>query len=463
MLKKYTILLCLLLLIGIGLKAEHLIGGKFSYKKIDASNIEFKLELERDCASSGATFETTVRVGLYANSTNKLVKTLTMVRTSIVKSPYTFNCDGINRCIEVGTFTYTMDISNISPSNNGYYLQWERCCMNSNNLNLFDPTGTPYAALIELPANIMDSSMVKYNSPQTSKVFNPLICVNQEFKYKLNYTDADGDSIAFRFIQPITGGYTSAFSPGQNSGPKPYDVLEYTLGYDKYKFIDALDTPKLNALTGEISFTPTRIGSYVFGYAVDEFRNGMLIGTVYHQSVLFADLCNSLIIKQPEDQIVDLNGRAVFKAQHSLANVSYQWQVNINGTAFKNMQAETNDSLVLNNINPSMYLNKYRCAINKGSCIDYSYEVSIISPTVGINSQTKQALIVYPNPSNSLVKLSGGNYNSVEVYSLDGKLLIQSDLENAVNISHLEKGIYLLKAEDIYGQTYFAKILKSED
>ena len=69
---------------------------------------QFKLELERDCASSGATFETTVRVGLYANTTNKLVKTLTMVRTSVVKSPYTYNCDGINRCVEVGTFMYTM-------------------------------------------------------------------------------------------------------------------------------------------------------------------------------------------------------------------------------------------------------------------------------------------------------------------------------------------------------------------
>ena len=77
MLTKYTSILGLLLLIGFNLKAEHLIGGKFSYKKLDASNIEFKLELERDCASSGASFETTVRVGLYANTTNKLVKTIT--------------------------------------------------------------------------------------------------------------------------------------------------------------------------------------------------------------------------------------------------------------------------------------------------------------------------------------------------------------------------------------------------
>lgn len=463
MIKKYTYLLCLLLISNVSLKAEHLLGGKFSYKKIDANNIEFKLELERDCAGGGALFETALRIGLYSNTTNQRLSVLSFTNIAIVKSPITFDCEGAARCVEVGVYTKVMNTSNIPPSNNGYYLQWERCCMNINNLNLFDPTGTPYAAVVELPSNIMDSSLVSYNSPQTTKVFNPLICVNKEFSYKVNYTDADGDSISYRFIQPITGGYTSLSFPGQNTGPKPYDLLEYTLGYDKYNFIDAVDTPTLNPRTGELKFTPTQIGSYVFGYAVDEFRNGSLIGTVYHQSVLTTIVCNSVILIQPEDQFVNLNERAVFKVKHAQANVSYQWQVSENGLGFVNIPSETSDSLVISNVVSSMYLNKYRCAINKGTCNDYSYEASLKSLNVGINTKNNLSLTLFPNPSNSIVNLQGGEYISIEIYSLEGKLLLRSDLNNSINISPLENGIYLVNAKDYNGQTYFAKVLKSTE
>lgn len=436
-------------------------GGKFSYKKIDANTVEFTLELERDC-SSGAVFENPLRVGLYASSTNLLLSSILLNRVKITKYNYSSNCGQMISCKEIGTFVGTLNTSNISRNNIGYYLNWERCCMNLNNINLFDPTNTPYAAIIDLPSGLFDSTQITFNSPRTNNVFNPIICVNKLFKYKLIYFDSDGDSIAFRFIQPIIGGYTSYTNPGQNTGPRPYDLVTYILGYDKYNFIDAIDTPYLNPHTGEISFTPTAIGSYVFGYAVDEFRNGQLIGTVYHQSLLKTTICDSIIIEQPQDQYVNINDKAVFRVRHNLSNVNYQWQVSTSNMAFSNIQGETRDSLVFNQVIPSLFLNKYRCAIDNGKCIEYSYDVSLKNLSVGINNFNEQKINVYPNPSNGLVTLSTENYNWIGVYSLDGKQILRSEFKNTIDISSLENGIYIIRAEDLNDQIYFAKVIKSE-
>ncbi len=459
---KKALVVLLIFSLSISAGAEHLMGGKFSYKKINANTIEFTLELERDCASTGAAFENPLRVGLYASSTNLLLSSILLSSVQNTKYNYSSNCGQIISCKEIGRFVGTLNTSNISRNNIGYYLNWERCCMNSNNINLFDPTNTPYSAIIDLPSRLFDSTQINFNSPRTNNVFNPIICVNKLFKYKLNYTDSDGDSIAFRFIQPIIGGYTSYIDPGQNTGPKPYDLVTYILGYDKYNFIDATDTPRLNPLTGEISFTPTAIGSYVFGYAVDEFRNGQLIGTVYHQSLLKTNICDSIIIEQPQDQYVNINDKALFRVRHNLSNVNYQWQVSSFNMAFSNMQGETRDSLVFNQVIPSLFLNKYRCAIDNGKCIEYSYNVSLKNLSIGINNFNKVKINVYPNPSKGLVTLSAGNYNCIGVYSLDGKLIIRSNLKNAIDISALENGIYIIRAEDEKGQTYYAKVIKSE-
>jgi hypothetical protein len=464
MLKKYTILLCLLLLIGSSLKAEHLAGGKFSYQKINKTTLKILFELERNCGTGGANFESEMRIGIYSKSTDQLVRNQILLRKSIRPSVYPLNCDNLNRCLEVGTFEGLLDITLLNYDSNGYYINWERCCLSNLVMNIVDPGGTPYSAYIEIPSIIVDSNFINCNSPKQSQIFNPLVCVNFPFNYDLHYTDLDGDSLSYRFIVPLAGGYTSQFNPSQNHGPMPYDLITYYPFFNQFNFLNADSVPILNAKTGILSLTPKYAGNFVFCYAVDEFRNGKKIGSLYHQSSLISNICSSYIIEQPQNKYSKINDTVIFKTKHNNSNATLQWVMDNNDGNFINLLGETRDSLVLNILDTSLNYNRFKCIFNIGSCLQETNPVTLyLQSTIGINSQTKQALIVYPNPSNSLVKLSGGNYNSVKVYSLDGKLLIQSDLENIVNISTLEKGIYLIKAEDKYGQTYFAKILKSEE
>jgi Secretion system C-terminal sorting domain len=463
--KRILLLTAIILLAAINLEAAHIIGGKFSYRKLNNLILELRLELERDCAGGGAPFENSLRVGIYGKSTNSLVRNISLDRMQVIAYPTTTDCHEPQKCKEVGIFYGTFSISGIVQDAEGYYVQWERCCMATNISNLVDPGSTPYSAYMEIGSDVIPNTLdSNFNSPLSTKAFNPVICVNKTFKYQFEYTDPDGDSLAYRMIEPIAGGYTTQFNPGQNSGPAPYDNVMFILGLDAYRFLPSSDTPYLNPTTGELTFKATEVGNYVFGYAIDEFRNGKLIGTVYHQSIINTMLCDNIIIEEPQDQYTTLNSRVVFKTKHANPNAKYQWQVSENNIEFVNIPGASEDSLVLNNVDSSILLNKYRCAIDKNICIDYSLVVSVKLLKTGISLNKINALSFYPNPSNAIVTINTDGYDQFEVYSLDGKLLMISNLQQAVDISTLENGIYLIKAKNNRNQkTAFAKVIKSGD
>lgn len=79
---------------------------------------------------------------------------------------------------------------------------------------------------------------------------------------------------------------------------------------------------------------------------------------------------------------------------------------------------------------------------------------SLTTATTGILEQTKDAFLVYPNPNNNgLFFIETNNQvNQVTIYSVQGKLIESISLlsnNSPLNLSHLNKGIYLLKIEGI--------------
>ncbi len=84
-----------------------------------------------------------------------------------------------------------------------------------------------------------------------------------------------------------------------------------------------------------------------------------------------------------------------------------------------------------------------------------------------LSNYTKEfALNIYPNPATSVLNVATaeGKIDKLAIYSLTGQLLlIQHDVESHArfNIEHLEKGIYLLKADGDFG-TYTLRFIKIE-
>jgi hypothetical protein len=98
----------------------------------------------------------------------------------------------------------------------------------------------------------------------------------------------------------------------------------------------------------------------------------------------------------------------------------------------------------------------------------YCTNISFVA-TVGIKGFTEKesTLINYPNPFNESFEVSVSNnlISSIEIYSVDGKLVKQFDGLNTANTSinfpELESGLYFLKIYLKDNQSKIIKIIKN--
>jgi hypothetical protein len=442
--------------------SAHIIGGKFRLNYFAADSIQIQLELERDCSGGGASFESIAFVGIYCKSNNLQIDIIELSRDKIVSSPYTYDCNGIARCVEVGYFSAYLNPNGAQFDDTlGYYLQWERCCLTTDLSNILTPESTPFSALIDIPKFKTNGIALVNSSPYKEEIFNPLICLNQDFEYDLGFHDIDGDSLVYEIIRPIAGGYTSSFNPGQNTGPKPYDSVEWALGYSVTDFIPSITPFSLNSSTGLMKFKPSQLGKYLFAMAVHEFRNGIELGTVYYESILYVYDCTSAILLQPKDQYVIDYSPVKFKVKHSDPSVTYQWQERgANLFLFIDIPNETKDSLVFTNTADSLNNRSYRCVMHKSTCDDISHVAFIHILKSGINNTVIKQITLHPNPSNTIVTISGVDEPiKVSLYSLEGKLLKEIYHSSTMDVSDILPGMYIVRVTDKnHNANYFGKL-----
>ena len=69
--------------------------------------------------------------------------------------------------------------------------------------------------------------------------------------------------------------------------------------------------------------------------------------------------------------------------------------------------------------------------------------------TASIDDQNQLDISIYPNPTSDIVYIDG-NYTQLKVvvYDILGKLVMKESITNSINISQLEKGVYILQLSD---------------
>ena len=83
--------------------------------------------------------------------------------------------------------------------------------------------------------------------------------------------------------------------------------------------------------------------------------------------------------------------------------------------------------------------------------IDLDDEETVInlyySNATDLNEVSESSWVIWPNPTTEMLHLNGANPSQVNIFSIDGKLVMTLD-NNAqtINVSHLANGSYLLKA-----------------
>lgn len=150
------------------------------------------------------------------------------------------------------------------------------CCRNDAISNLQNPgsQGIGYSLVINRQQAACNSS------PYFTERPTPYLCRNVLASINQGAIDPDGDSLVFRFCAPQTDNFTGVpFNPPltfNNPFPAAFGAV-------------------LNPQTGTITLTPTLNNwNGVFAICVDEYRNGVLIGTISRDMQATVIDCNAL-------------------------------------------------------------------------------------------------------------------------------------------------------------------------
>lgn len=265
--------------------ATHLVGGYMSYEflgKNAAGNLRYKISLFvfRDCLNGQVPLEDRIDVGIYHVQTNSLYKVITVPmigRPQRVQPPGFTRCNFYdnNVCVERGIYE---TITEVAPSQFGYHLLHVVCCRNVQ-VNLTNsPDGSPnqgqtYYARIP-PTQLENSSPVFRTIP------SPFICVDDTTDILYSAVDIDGDSLVYRLMHPYAGGAPTGLMwnpPAQIT--LPLRAVQYNGGYSSVIPFGTDGYLSVEPRTGLTSLFSRKLGSYVVGIEVLEYRNGEQIGS----------------------------------------------------------------------------------------------------------------------------------------------------------------------------------------
>jgi len=62
-----------------------------------------------------------------------------------------------------------------------------------------------------------------------------------------------------------------------------------------------------------------------------------------------------------------------------------------------------------------------------------------------VNEMRQQTLKIYPNPARGVIHVEGAESYNLEVYNIIGELILRAMNSNEIDLSYVDKGIYLLK------------------
>jgi gliding motility-associated-like protein len=297
-----SILFSLTLMVSI---AAHLAGGYIRYDCLGGNNYEIELVIYRDCNHSTG-FDNPTRITIF-DANGQTVQTISVFTTDMELETIEFEsedpCVGTpeNVCIEKGTFTTTV---NLPPAFGGYYAVYQRCCRAGNVLNLVNSSETGSSYLTHIPG----PDLVGFGNCNSSPVLDVIpdigFCTNNGANFQLAALDpADGDSLAYHLCEIYTGG--TMFSPYPNPfTPPPYDVVLFDeeAGYTYDNPVNDGEVEFfIDPVTGELDFFTPQTGFYAAQFCIEEWRDGVQIGTLRFEVQFFGVVC-----PQPEASINEL-------------------------------------------------------------------------------------------------------------------------------------------------------------
>ena len=317
--RRYITIICFLLL-SLQSRGTHIIGGEIYYDCLGGNTYYITLKVYLDCCPSCTTFDDTAGVGVF-NAKGMLIDSLRFPLLDVKKVPPTLyaKCFVIPSEFCVNEITYG-DTLVLPPVPGGYIVAYQRCCRNSDILNILNAraVGSTYQTFID-PENVPCNNSARY------KELPPLLlCVGTPFIFDNSAIDPDNDSIAYEFCSPFSGATDQDPMPSVPSNP-PFDFVQYNSPYSGTYPIAASTDFKIDPHTGIITGTPNMIGRYVVGVCANEFRNGILVNTNKRDYQFNVVQCPISAKAKIQDQTIFCNGLTMNFYQNSIGANTYHW------------------------------------------------------------------------------------------------------------------------------------------
>lgn len=263
--------------------ATHAAGADFTYKSLGGLKYELTLTFYRDCGGvaepNTVDFNYRTLTGSYTS-----VRTVTATKDLTSGQEITSPCtSAVTKC-NGGSYTgirqwkYKAEVT-LPGAATDWVFSYSLCCRNCAITTINTPCTNGVSNLyVEATLNNIDGP--QNNSPTFSNVPIAFVYIGQNFNYNHGVLDEDGDSLVYSLITPRFNATTNVtwVAPHNTSTP----ILS--------------STPfNVNALTGDLNFTPSQSEVGIMTVLVREYRNKKLIGSVIRDMQVYTSIStNSL-------------------------------------------------------------------------------------------------------------------------------------------------------------------------
>lgn len=432
MTKKIVFVFCLMFVVC-NTWATHIVGGELVYKCLGGFTYEIRLKVYRDCynGNPNAPFDDPARINVFDVNGNR-VDTFFITRPPFDTLPINLAdpCFVIPPDVCVEAIEY-IDTIQLPYSEGGYTLAYHRCCRNMTILNIVEPldAGATYSCFIPMRNNQTECD-------NSNPYFNNLppigICVNKPLIFDHSATDIDGDSLVYEVCTPFIG--ATPLDPLENDYAffPPFPNVTWQTPYGLNDMLSGVPL-QINPRTGLLTATPGRVGQFVVGICVKEYRNGILLSEGRRDFQFNVQPCGRIVLSSffaPEYLCSTYS--ALFNNQSAGNITNYNWDFG-DPTTTNDFSSALSPSYTY----PDTGTYRIRLAVsNATGCADTSYhDITIVRNEITADINMNNRFCADRGTLIDVLDISTvGNRNPINSWSWYIDNLLQNDMDNALQI-----------------------------
>ncbi|HQX97409.1 MAG TPA: PKD domain-containing protein, partial [Chitinophagaceae bacterium] len=301
--KRILFLILTVFLLSSTSNAAHIKGGFFSYRYIGPGapgNAVYQVTLTvyMICNPSTAQVSNPINFSIFNGSTNQFLQNVSVS----LQSQYNLTKNFDEPCItgnETGCYytvvVYQLNSIELPITTGGYTFSYQRCCRIAGIINVPGSGAIGNTFSIKIPGTATAPGAETNNSPAFQVNDTAVVCRNSFFQYSFQATDFDGDSLSYQFCSALDGASQSVPAPPTATNP-PYFSVPYASPFSGSQPMGPGVT--INPVTGLISgIAPDLLGEFVVSVCVNEYRNGVYLGTTQKELHIRVNDCQPLQAK----------------------------------------------------------------------------------------------------------------------------------------------------------------------